>query len=138
MNIIGAFDRNTVSGLEPRSNSILISVTSQGKEHPSLNHGWFKVLKLNFDDVEGRNFDIGSSSNVMQELDAKLILDFVINNIDKDIFINCDAGISRSTGILVALEQIFNSRDVSHNYPFHNHFVKNKIKQVFYKTIWMK
>jgi predicted protein tyrosine phosphatase len=74
----------------------------------------------------------------MQELDAKLILDFVINNIDKDIFINCDAGISRSTGILVALEQIFNSRDVSHNYPFHNRFVKNKIKQVFYKTIWMK
>jgi len=136
MNIIGAFDRSRVSGLEPRTNSILISITSEGAEHPSLNKGWYKILKIKFDDVEGRSIDIGSASNVMQIEHAKQILDFVIENIDKDIFINCDAGISRSTGVLVALEQIFNSKDVSNKYPFHNKYVKNKIKDTYYKTIW--
>ena len=137
MNIIGAFDRFRVSGLEPRTNSVLISITSENSEHPSFKSGWFKILKIKFDDVEGRNLDIGDASNVMRVEHAMQILDFAIENIDKDFFINCDAGISRSTGVLVALEQIFNGRDVSNRYPFHNKYVKEKIKATYYKTIWL-
>lgn len=136
MNIIGAFDRSRVSELEPRKNSILICVTSKNSKHPTLNGIWSNVLYLNFDDVEGKEVDIGTSDNVMQDEDAIRILDFVIDNLDKDIFINCDAGLSRSPGILVALEQIFNGKDLSDEYRFHNKFVKNKIKDIWFKKIW--
>jgi len=136
MNIIGTFDRSRVSELEPRSNSALICITSKESEHPKLNESWSKILYLKFDDVEGREKDIGDSSNVMQDNDAERILDFVVENIDKDFFINCDAGISRSPGVLVALEQIFNGRDLSSEYRFHNKFVKNKIRDVWFKKIW--
>lgn len=136
MNIIGAFDRSSVGELEPRVNSILICITSSTSNHPELNNKWYDVLYLKFDDVEGREADIGSASNVMQDEHAEQILNFVVENIDKDIFISCDAGISRSPGVLVALEQIFNGRDLSNDYRFHNKFVKNKIRDVWFKRIW--
>ena len=60
----------------------------------------------------------------------------VIKHIDKDIFVNCDAGLSRSPGIVVALNQIFNGKDTSYNFPHHNKFVKNKIRDVWYTRIW--
>jgi len=44
--------------------------------------------------------------------------------------------ISRSTGIVVALEQIFNAQDVSDAYPHHNRFVKNMIRDTWFKRIW--
>ena len=136
INIIGAFDRSRVAELEPRVNSVLISITSQESEHPKVDGKWKDILKLKFDDVEGREKDIGDAMNTISEKQAKNILDFVINHIDCDFFVNCDAGISRSTGVVVALELIFNSRDVSNNYPYHNRFVKNKIRDVWFKTIW--
>lgn len=143
MKIIGAFDRGRVSTLEPRKNSALIMVTGyytsidgDKPEFPKVSHKWDKKLGLIFDDVDGREIDIGNSSNVMQDSQAEQILDFVVENIDKDIFVSCDAGLSRSPGIVVALEQIFNSRDVSNAYPHHNHFVKNKIRDVWFKRIW--
>ena len=137
MNVIGAFDRGRVATLEPRPNSVLIMMTSVNSEFPVLNNHWSSILKLKFDDVEGKECDIGNSSNVMQDSHAEQILDFVIENIDKDIFVSCDAGLSRSPGVVVALELIFNSRDVSDEYPHHNKFVKNKIRDVWFKKIWM-
>jgi len=136
MNIIGAFDRSRVSELEPRANSVLICITSDNSKHPKLNKRWSEILYLKFDDVEGREADIGTAANVMQDSHAEQILDFAVKNIDKDIFINCDAGLSRSPGVLVALEQIFNGVDLSYDYRFHNKFVKNKIRDIWFKRIW--
>jgi len=138
MNIIDAFDRGTISNIEPRKNSVLISITSNQHSHPKVSNDWCKILRLKFDDVDGRVTEIGDSTNVLTEKQAKEILDFVVENIDKDFFVNCDAGISRSTAIVVALELIFNGRDFSDKYPYHNKFVKNRIKDVWFKTIWNK
>ena len=138
MNIIGAFDRSRVSELEPRKNSVLISITSIDSTHPHIKSGWHDVLYLKFDDVEGRSSELGNSANLITDKDAKQILNFVVKNIDCDFFINCDAGISRSTGVLVALELIFNGNDVSHSFQYHNRFVKNRIKDTWFKTIWEK
>jgi len=74
----------------------------------------------------------------MQDKHAEQILEFAVEHIDKDIFINCDAGLSRSPGVLVALEQIFNGRDLSYEHRFHNKFVKNKIRDVWFKRIWFR
>jgi len=140
MNLIGVFDRSRVADLQPRPNSVLIMITSPSAELPQVDGKWSDILRLKFDDVEWRD---NSSSNqqlyeVISEVQAKQILDFVIQHIDKDIFISCDAGLSRSPGVLVALEQIFNARDVSDAYPHHNRFVKNKIRDTWFKKIWMR
>jgi len=136
MNIIGAFDRGRVSTLEPRSNSVLIMMTNIDSKFPEISPHWKDILRLKFDDVEGRDVDIGDSSNVMTIENAYKILDFAIENMNNDIFVSCDAGLSRSPGVVVALEQIFNSKDVSLDYPHHNRFVKNRIRDVWFNTIW--
>ena len=137
MKIIGAFDRSRVSGFEPRSNSVLIMITScEYSDFPEVSQGWSNILRLRFDDTVGTINTIGNASNVMTEEQAKQILDFVIENINCDIFVNCDAGLSRSPAVVVALEQIFNARDISTNYPHHNRFIKNRIRDVWFKTIW--
>jgi predicted protein tyrosine phosphatase len=140
MNIIGAFDRGTVSILEPRPNSVLIMMTSPNSEFPKINGKWTDILKLKFDDVEdGFGLD-DKQYEPMNEYNAEQILDFVIRNIDKDIFVSCDAGLSRSPAVVVALEQIFNSRDVSNEreYQHYNRYVKNTIRDVWFKRIWKK
>ena len=136
MKLIGAFDRSRVSTLEPRVNSVLIMVTSDSAEYPEIKGTWKATLKLKFDDVEGREAEMDDKDYAMQEIHAQHILNFVIEHIDKDIFVSCDAGMSRSPGILVALEQIFNARNVSERYLYHNKFVKNKIRDVWFKSIW--
>ena len=136
MKVIGAFDRGRVSELVPRVNSVLIMITCQEDTFPKVNSKWADILELKFDDVEGKQIDIGDASNVMQDRHAEEILEFVIEYIDYDIFVNCDAGLSRSPAVVVALEQIFNGRDVSARYPHHNRFVKNKIRDVWFKRIW--
>jgi len=138
MNLIKAFDRSQVSGLEPRPNSVLIIVTSPNSQFPKLSSKWNKILYLRFDDVENGFGLKDKKYRPMSEEDTEHILNFVIENIDKDIFISCDAGMSRSPGILVALEQIFNACDVSDAYPYHNRYVKNKIRDTWFKRIWMK
>jgi len=138
MNLIKAFDRSQVSGLEPRPNSVLIIITSPNSEFPELSKKWMEVLQIKFDDVENGFGLKDKKYTAMTDYDAETILDFVIRNIDKDIFISCDAGMSRSPGVLVALEQIFNSRDVTEAYPYHNRYVKNKIRDVWFRRVWKK
>jgi predicted protein tyrosine phosphatase len=146
MNLIGVFDRSRVSDLQPRPNSVLIMITSPEAEFPHIDGKWKDILRIKFDDIEWRedlNHNKGLDSNShlyeqMSENQAKQILDFAVKNIDKDIFISCDAGLSRSPGVLVALEQIFNAKDVSDAYPHHNRFVKNMIRDTWFKTIWVK
>ena len=140
MNIIGKYDRNQVAILEPRENSVLIMITSTHNKFPELHSGWTDVLKLQFDDVEYDNENILEERKTyeMTDDDAKKILDFVIKRIYCDFFVSCDAGISRSAGVVVALEQIFNGCDVSKQYSLmhYNRNVKNKIRDVWFKNIW--
>ena len=136
MKIIGAFDKSSVKELEPRPYSILIRLTSYDSEFDELNGKWYKTLELKFDDVDRRQTEIDGAANVMKDKQAEQILDFVIKNIECDIFVHCDAGLSRSPGVVVALEEIFNARSVSYDYPHYNRYVKNKIKDVWFKRLW--
>jgi len=136
INIIGAFDRATAKDLNPRKGrSVLISITAPASEFVQLQDGWSDVLRLKFDDVDHED---GQDYEMFSDIQAEQILDFVIRNSDKDIFVNCDAGISRSTAVVVALEQIFNAKDVSDDWPHHNKYVKNKIRDIWFKRIWSK
>lgn len=115
-------------------------ITSPEADFPLVDGKWNDILQIKFDDVEWREEKNNSTNHqlyeVISENQAKQILDFAVKNIDKDIFISCDAGLSRSPAVLVALEQIFNAKDVSDAYPHHNRFVKNMIRDTWFKTIW--
>ncbi|MBE3094311.1 MAG: dual specificity protein phosphatase family protein [Actinobacteria bacterium] len=136
MNIMKSLDRSRVKELVPRKGrSVLISITSPNSEFVQLHGDWTDVLRLKFDDVEQKD---GQDYELFSDIQAKQILDFVIKHLDKDIFVNCDAGLSRSPAVVVALEQIFNANDVSNvsDYQHHNRFVKNKIRDIWFKNIW--
>ena len=127
--------------LVPRPDSVLIMITSPESEFPKVDGKWNEILFLKFHDIEWREGKMSSDDNLYEpfsEVQALQILDFVTKNINKDIFVSCDAGISRSTAVVVALEQIFNSKDVSDSYPHHNRFVKNMIRDVWFKNIWTR
>jgi len=136
MNIIGAFDRSQISDLVPREGrSVLITITSPNNDFAELHKNWSDVLRLKFDDATNGD---GKGKVLISEEQAFLILNFCIRNLDKDFFVNCDAGISRSTAVVVALELIFNSRDISneYRYQYHNKYVKNVIKDAWFKKLW--
>ena len=63
---------------------------------------------------------------------ARDILNFVEKYKDSiDILaIHCQAGISRSVGVHVALEKIYNTKDLYSRYPCHNRHVTSTILEV--------
>jgi len=95
----------------------VISITSPYNEFPMLQPGYIDVLRLKFLDMD-LNDDYYSRSkwegyNPISREDAGKIIDFSEINIDRvNLFIvNCNAGISRSSGIAAALSKIYNGDD---------------------------
>jgi hypothetical protein len=58
-----------------------------------------KVLNLNFDDINSDREYKGHLFKTISEEQAKQIVDFIDNNMGKDIIIHCKAGSSRSQAI---------------------------------------
>jgi hypothetical protein len=88
----------------------IISITDVGSKNNifnSNNKHLVDVCRVSFDDV-----DFGQENCITVE-DAKKILSFVNNNIDKVSFIivQCEAGISRSAGVCAGLMKIYNGDD---------------------------
>jgi len=135
MKIIGAFCKSDIENrIEPRKSrkAVLISITSKNGNFPRPKGRYHEILKMRFDDEERE--DIGAS--LITEEQAERIIDFALKNIDKDIFVNCDAGLSRSPAIVVALEEIFNNNDVKDKYQLYNKYVYRKLKDVWLKHCW--
>ena len=135
MKIVGAFSRSEIENIiEPRKSrkSVLISITSKNGEFPKPKGDYDKILQIKFDDdeVEYRGLEL------ITDEQAEEIINFALDNIDKDIFVNCDAGLSRSPAVVVALEEIFNNNDIRKNYPLHNKYVYRKIKDTWLKHCW--
>lgn len=135
MKIIGAFSRSEIENIiEPRKSrkSVLISITSPNNSHPVPKGDYDAVLRLTFDDE-----DVDNEKATMMSLDdAYSIIDFALTNVDKDIFVNCDAGLSRSPAVVVALEELFNSNDIKSRYPLFNRFVYKRIKDCWFYVCW--
>jgi len=120
--------RDKVSQLIGDSTCALISITIATGIHPELIGSWGAILRMKFDDVD-------QATNRMASMEFKLftkeqadsILDFIIAVEPQVLVINCDAGMSRSVGVMVALEQIFNENVVAGKYPLHNRHVATTI-----------
>lgn len=106
----------------------------------SIENGWATTLFSKFDDID---VEI-EGYQVFTKYHAIAILEFVEGlanvltksgsyvNIEK-IIINCEAGISRSVAVMVALEKIFNGIDVYNAYPLLNKKVYSTIIEIAYE-----
>ncbi len=126
--------RAEVSKLIGDRDCALISITIATGIHPELIGSWGAIYKIKFDDVD-------RATNRMANLEFQLftreqangILDFVIAVDPPVLVINCDAGLSRSVGVMVALEQIFNKNVIAGQYPLHNRWVATTLIMAAYE-----
>ena len=87
--------------------------------HDKEDH-WFSessnVLNLNFDDISDDEFTYkGITFYGLTNKDANRSIKFIIENIDKDFYINCRAGKSRSQAFVRFIWDIFKERENEFN-----------------------
>lgn len=121
---------------------IIISITDNSREFPEININakCIGVLRMKFGDVDDQKFADACKVSLFSAEQAKCILGFVKSNYDaiETIIINCDAGISRSAGVALALHRIYNIRpgDISANPRFSPNFhVVNTIQREYFKSM---
>jgi len=100
--------------------AVLISVYTPDSKPLNLNY-FSQELYIDFWDLEE---DFGSYKTLSNEK-AKKIYDFIIENRDKKFIINCDAGISRSAGIGLAVECLIDYNGSKYDYAISNSAIKD-------------
>lgn len=112
--------------------SIIISIGPPGKETADLNESLFgAVLRLHFHDADP-NVSHGQVKG-MKLLDngqVKSAINFVEDNAPDTLFVQCQAGQSRSCGMAYAFHQHYNGGDLKDGWDNYNRFVKQKIDEV--------
>lgn len=81
---------------------------------------WFEeadnVLNLNFDDIPGDTLEYsGFTFTGLTMEDARRAVDFIVRNINKDIYVNCRAGKSRSQAFVRFVLDCFPDRQTEIN-----------------------
>lgn len=117
------FYRKTMGWLENKDipeNVAVISIAGtkeiQEKYIQDNEDHWFNedenVLNLNFDDVSEDTVETDEFTFYGLTIeDARRTVEFIKNNIDKDIYVNCRAGKSRSQAIVRFILDCFPDRD---------------------------
>ena len=128
---IYTLNRLQAGHLLPHYNAIFISITCPGDEMPKLVDGWKAVLHLQIDDVSD---DHGGQYALFNEDHARQIVEFVFGHLPETLFINCDAGLSRSAGVAVALTEIILERYIGKDRGFmlYNKHVARVIRNYWY------
>lgn len=142
MNNIIVASRKTVSYIASQCPDphIIISITDNRSEFAEIdsNDNCLGILRLKFGDVESHSFAEACGVTLFNAEQARSILGFVNAHYDdiETIIVNCDAGISRSSGVALALHRIYNIRpdDIHKNARFHPNFhVVNTLQRVFFR-----
>lgn len=143
MNNIIVTSRKYISDMASHcpDNHIIISITENTMQFADIdsNDKCLGILRLKFGDIDTKEFADAMNATLFSEEQARHILGFVKAHYDdiETIIINCDAGISRSAGVALALHRIYNIRpnDISSNPRFHPNFhVVNTLQRAFFKT----
>lgn len=110
------YNRGDIRKINPSVPHAIISIqdSNRRKDFAGVAQNKFtvEVLEVDFHDVNHANYD-GDIITPMNEQHAKTIVDFYLRNKDKvELFIaHCDAGGSRSPGVIAALEKIHTDDD---------------------------
>lgn len=90
----------------------IISICSEGETH------WFKensgtvVLNLDFEDVETDVIDCKTGKTLYRTISDSQVdraVDFLLDNLGKDIYVHCSAGVSRSQAFVRVILDMFPS-----------------------------
>ena len=129
----------------------VISIFTPGDTPADIKHHPDQVLPICFHDLSDPKLDgktivyLGKvddtaprAMNLCSAEQAREILAFVDNMIARGItnfVIHCDAGISRSPGVAVALKQIYNDdREIPYHYQLFNRWVYTRILEAKFMT----
>jgi predicted protein tyrosine phosphatase len=139
MNIITLSRAEARNSIPRESGCYMISITEPDELPPPLHSDWKDILHIKCDDIDKESGSIPIIRNgiivshrqllLFTKEQARDILDFVEKYKDSiDILaIHCHAGISRSVGARIALEKIYNTKDLYSKYPCHNRHVTSTI-----------
>lgn len=111
-----ALDRDGVREAVPQERHLVISITDPSFTHPILPVSGFRhaVLRLHFSDVNERVARLPLASPhivAFTPLTAQRIAAFVEEGVAQGVrlvIVNCEAGMSRSTGVATALSRFYN------------------------------
>lgn len=111
INLKSALDKSFYPKI--KKSFIVISITSNCIKKPYKipdNENCLDVLYIKFDDINYSDDRVGEYECPILEKDAKMILSFVFKykNQVNDILIHCEAGMSRSPAVALALSTILN------------------------------
>lgn len=135
------FPKSLINELKSTDKYVVISIYTPGDDPPDVfeNDKLVDVLQLCFDDVTyGWHKRITESDIVrpFSKEDSDKIAEFVLKykDIVDNIAIHCDAGISRSVGVMVALNNYFNSGDLTYLWStigvkHHNALVRDLVEK---------
>lgn len=133
--IVKVFNRNKAieqSKIDYVNNKIIISISTPGDEFPDFceeNHSILDVLYLSFYDIEDKRElnPIAKDDEIFNDNYAEQIANFVNiwNKGDIEIWVHCDAGVSRSAGVGAALSKYFNNNDDEYFDNSGNYFPNN-------------
>lgn len=120
---IQVFNRKQIleqSKIDCAEDKVIISISTPGDNFPEFceqNHSILDILFLSFYDIENRNEirPAARDEQIFNDDLATQIADFVkfwdVKNNDVNIWVHCDAGVSRSAGVAAALQKYFNGDD---------------------------
>ena len=125
----------------------VISIHTPGGTPNEFEKNFYRkeILRLCFDDFSDPRLDNllrqnDSRIRLIRRKDAQAILDFVNFHTNyssiSDFLIHCDAGISRSPGVAVALNEIYNNdKEIPFAWRRYNSFVYRVIMDEYYRRM---
>lgn len=103
---VDVYDRGGAEGLEPRPDTVVISISTPGQRPARLKEGWEDVLRLEFHDVV-RPMEGAPELVLFGPYHVEQVLAFTKGHREKDFVIHCDAGASRSVAVGLYLQDYY-------------------------------
>ncbi len=110
-----------VEYFKPMAREAIISITGSGLPRAKLRKGWFRVLRLVFDDIEAPFFNAVHFENPHAE-EILAWLEKVENKVDK-VYVHCHAGRHRSAAVAKFIAERYDLSGGVRVYEDHNRLV---------------
>lgn len=137
-NQIRVMDLERAEQHSPAPGEVCISITSPNVT-AELQDGWHAVLRMSFSDIDTlgvhamRTASASALAGVRIFTDemARQVVEFAREHADRDFVVHCEAGVSRSPAVALALYEIFNGKpppaSLEKAYSLHNRLVRRKV-----------
>lgn len=143
--MVDVFNREQAEGYDPQQARVvdltppaIISISCPD-EPANLKYGWSEVLRLEFHDIS-MSWEWEQDRLVpMSHEQAQKVVDFAIRHAHRNLFVHCDAGVSRSVAVGLFLsewqERILNLHAVNTT-EFYNPWVSRLLNRVLWREVY--